>query len=181
MLDHGVGLVLVDDAAPQQVADVRGQAVDRALVAVQREREIPAVGEPEVLVEASLERGCFALQPFGQLRVVPDHARRAGRSEFWRRRRSPGSRRSRAAAWPASRRRTGSSSRSPSSTGSPGRCRLTPLVLDVAVTVAVAVLVDPAQGAPRGRLELLHQVAIAGPALVLVQQIRNSGVESAAP
>ena len=44
------------------------------------------------------------------------------------------------------------------------------LVLDVAVTIAVAVLVDPHQRGSRVRLELTDELGIAGPALVLVEQ-----------
>jgi hypothetical protein len=78
LLDDEIGLVLVHDATPQQVADVRGQAVHGPLVAVQRQRKVLPVGEPEVGVEAPLELRRFALEPVGQLRVVPDLSRQAG-------------------------------------------------------------------------------------------------------
>ena len=67
-------LRLVDDAAPQQVAVVRGQRVDLAAVGVEREREVLAVLDPEVAVEAALEVGRLALEPVGERRVLPDLA-----------------------------------------------------------------------------------------------------------
>ena len=42
------GLVVVDDAAPEQVPDVRGERVDLPLLAVEREREELALRDPEV-------------------------------------------------------------------------------------------------------------------------------------
>src|SRR5581483_3122782 len=47
---------------------------------------------------------------------------------------------------------------------------VSPLVLDVPVAVAVAVAVDPREGGAGMGLELSHQLAIAGPALGLVEQ-----------
>ncbi len=45
-------LVLVEQARPQQMADVGGQAVDLALLAVQREGVAATLGHPEVVAEA---------------------------------------------------------------------------------------------------------------------------------
>ena len=49
----GDGLRLVDDAAPEQVAVVRGQGVDLLALVVHGEREVLAVLDPEVAVEAA--------------------------------------------------------------------------------------------------------------------------------
>ena len=111
----------VGDAAPQQVADVRGQRVDLALLAVERQREEAALGDPEVVVEAPLELRGLALELRRPSRRRPRPRAPAGRCGAWRRRRSPASRRWRAGSGPACRRRTRSSPRSPSSTGSPAR------------------------------------------------------------
>ena len=114
----GLRLRLVDDAAPEQVAVVRREAVDLAPLLVQREREVLAVLDPEVAVEAALEVGGILLERVGELRVLPDLAREAGAAhlrvvrialELARRTREAGQ---------ASRRGTRSSPRSPSSTGS---------------------------------------------------------------
>jgi hypothetical protein len=43
--------VVVDDPAPEQVADLRREAVDRLLTAVEREREMLPIGQPEIDVE----------------------------------------------------------------------------------------------------------------------------------
>ena len=53
-------LRLVDDPAPEQVPVVRGERVDLAAVGVEREREVLAVLDPEVAVEAPLEVGGLA-------------------------------------------------------------------------------------------------------------------------
>ena len=122
------------------------------------------------LVEAPLELGRLALELGRPARGRPRPRAPAARSGAWRRRRSPGARRSRAASAPACRRRTRSSPRSPSSTGCRARSPVAPLVLDVAVAVAVAVAVDPAERRARLALERAHERAVAGPALVLLEQ-----------
>ena len=55
------------------------------------------------------------------------------------------------------------------------------LVLDVAVAVEVAAVLDPSQRGASVRLQLANQRVVAGPAVVLVEQDRNSGVASALP
>ena len=177
----GLGLVVVDDAAPQQVADVGRERVDLPLLAVQREREAAALREPEVAVEARLAPPL----PVRAARPAPRRPRsraRAARSAAWRRTRSPGSRRRRAAAARACRR--ANDDRVPRVLPAlvlEAGLGVAPLVLDVAVAVAVAVLVDPLERRARRGLELAHQVGVARPALVLVEHTRNSGVESAEP
>ena len=69
-----LGLRLVDDAAPEQVPVVRGERVDLVPVRVEREREVLAIVDPEVAVEAALEVGGLLLQPVGERRVLPDLA-----------------------------------------------------------------------------------------------------------
>jgi len=71
-------LRLVDDAAPEQVADVRAQRVDLVAVRVQRECEVAVGLDPEVAVEAALEVGRLLLELVGELRIVPDLAREPG-------------------------------------------------------------------------------------------------------
>ena len=119
--DDGLRLRLVDDAAPEQVAVVRGQRVDLLALGVEREREVLAVLDPEVAVEAALEVGRLLLELVGEVRVVPDARAPAGRRASSRRRRSPAARRSPAGSRAAARRGRRSSPRSPSSTGSRGR------------------------------------------------------------
>ena len=117
----GLGLRLVDDPAPQQVAVVRGERVDLAAVRVERDGEVLAVVDPEVAVESALERRPHP-SPGG--RRSPGRARSrvpGGRRGSWRRTRSPGARRWLAGSPAAGRRDTRSSPRSPSSTGSRAR------------------------------------------------------------
>src|SRR5450756_3002775 len=64
------GLVHVDDAGPQTVTQVGGQGVDRALVGIERDGEIAAVGQPEGLVEAALERRRLVAPVLGDLDVA---------------------------------------------------------------------------------------------------------------
>jgi len=54
-------LVLLDDATPEQVPDVRGQRINLAPVAIDGEREKLTICKPEVLVELALQFGCFLL------------------------------------------------------------------------------------------------------------------------
>ena len=118
---HALGLVLVGDAAPQQVPDVRGERVDLALLPSSASAKKLALRHPEVLVEARLELRGLALQLLGPARDRSRPRAPGAPSAAWRRRRSPAARRSRAASAPASRRRRRSSPTSPSSTGCRGR------------------------------------------------------------
>ena len=110
-------LVLVEQPRPQQVADVGGQAVDLTLVAVERERVTAALGHPEVASEARRADPPRAARVAPRARGRPIPRARGAPSAAARRRRSPGSRRSRSVLARACRRRTGSSSSCPSSTG----------------------------------------------------------------
>lgn len=62
---------LIDDAAPKQVANVRGQGVDLAAVSVERQRVVLSALDPRVATEVMLEFVRFALELVGVLRVVP--------------------------------------------------------------------------------------------------------------
>ena len=84
----------VDDAAPQEEPVVRRERIDLAAVGVEGDREVPAIGQPEVAVEAPLE---VAVPPARAGPRTPGPSRPAGpavRHAAWRRRRSPGARRS---------------------------------------------------------------------------------------
>ena len=58
---NSLRLVLIDDATPEQVPDVRGQRIHLAPVAIDGEREKLTIREPEVLVKPPLQFGCLAL------------------------------------------------------------------------------------------------------------------------
>src|SRR5580692_7107995 len=69
---------LVDYPAPQQVAVVGSQRIYLAAVVVEGYREVLAVLDPEVAVEAPLEIRGLLLQMLGERRVLPDLAGEAG-------------------------------------------------------------------------------------------------------
>ena len=165
-----LGLVLVDDAAPQQVADVRSERVDLGAVGVEGEREVLAVFDPEVAVEAALQVGGLLFEPLGVGRVLPDLARQAGAAhlgvvgvalQLAGRPREP-----RQAAVAVGDRIPGVLPALVLEAG----LLVAPLVGDVAVALQVGVVVDPGQGGPGRRLEGAHQPGVAGPALVLVEE-----------
>ena len=68
-------LRLVDDAAPEQVSDVRAKGVDLLPIGVQGEGVVLSVGDPEITVEPSLELGGLLFQALGEFVVFPDLAR----------------------------------------------------------------------------------------------------------
>src|SRR5207253_5818888 len=72
----------VGNATPEQVADVRGDGVDLAAVAIDGERERLAIWEPEVAIEANLQVRRLALQALGKSRVIPEGARQAGDADL---------------------------------------------------------------------------------------------------
>src|SRR5256714_10540974 len=65
-------LVILDDPAPEQVPDVRGQRINLAPITIDGECEEFTIFEPVVLVEASFQFGSFLLQLFCKCRVVPE-------------------------------------------------------------------------------------------------------------
>ncbi len=54
-------LVLIDDATPEQVPNVRGQRINLAPITIDGKCEELSIFEPEVLVEPPLQFGCLAL------------------------------------------------------------------------------------------------------------------------
>src|SRR5262249_56204771 len=70
--------VLVGDPAPEQVADVRSERVDFALLAVEGQGEEAALGDPVVRVEAPLEICGLLGEALGRRRVAPELARQSG-------------------------------------------------------------------------------------------------------
>src|SRR5260221_8027200 len=77
MAHTGLGLVLVGDAAPQQVADVRGERIHLPLVPVESEGEELAVRDPEVAGEGALQLFGLPLQLRRQGGGIPKRAREA--------------------------------------------------------------------------------------------------------
>ena len=72
LVDDRVDAFRRDDAAPEQMADVRAERVDLPLVAVERQRVVAAaLLDPEGLVEAVTQLGCLALEAIGELAVTP--------------------------------------------------------------------------------------------------------------
>ena len=119
--DNRFRLRLVDDPAPQQVPVVRSERIDLVAFGIDREREVLAVLDPEVAVEAPLQRGRFLLQLVGEVRVVPDRRAPCAHRASWRRTRNPGARTSRVESRAGGRRGRRSSPRSPSSIDSRDR------------------------------------------------------------
>ena len=76
--DDRLRLRLVDDAAPEQVAVVRGERVDLLSVRVEREGEVLAVLDPEVAVEAPLQVCRLVFELVRERRVLPDLAGEPG-------------------------------------------------------------------------------------------------------
>src|SRR5262250_1589101 len=60
------------------MADVRRERIDLLLVSVEREGEEPALGDPEVLVEAALQVRGLLLETRREIGILPDLARQAG-------------------------------------------------------------------------------------------------------
>src|SRR4029453_11030640 len=163
-------LRLFDDAAPKQVADVRAERVDLLAVAVQRQSEVLALGDPEISVEAALELSSLLLELRRELWVLPDLARKPRGAdlgvvcvplELARR--------------PREARQTVVPVRDRIPRVFPAlvleaRLLVAALVRDVAVPHQIRVLLAPLQWGARLVLQFADEPAIAGPALVLVQQ-----------
>ena len=167
---HGLGLRLVDDAAPEQVAVVGGEGVDLAAVGLEGEREVLPVRDPEVAVEAALEVRRLLLELVGERRVVPDLARQPGAAHLGVvgvALQLAGGAREAGQAAVAVRDRV---PRVLPALVLEARLLVAPLVGDVAVALQVGVVVDPGQRRARLLLERPHELRVAGPALVLVEQ-----------
>src|SRR5262249_40645129 len=79
---NGGGLVVIHDAAPQQLADVGAKAVHLPFGAVESKGEEFPVGNPEVFVEPALELRCLRFQLGRQLLVLPYVARQTSAAQF---------------------------------------------------------------------------------------------------
>ena len=175
-------LVLVDDAGPQAVAHVRRQGVDAALVGSRPMANQPASSSQKSRLNRVLSVGGLAAVALEAV-VVAGLAGRSGRGRDRRRRCSPAPRPARSAARPS----RPSANRiavptSPSTPGSAGPRSVRPLVLDVAVAVAVAVVLDPVQGPVGVRAAGRRPTSGASPQRrSSPSSITNSGVASALP
>ena len=164
-----LGLVLVDDPAPEQMADVGRDRVHRPLLAVECKREAVDPLDPEVAVEALLQLVRLPLQPCGQFRIAPDLAREPRAASL----RvvdvaldlAHGARRRRERAVAVDDRGVRVL---PALVVEP-RLRVPALVLDVAIAVEVAVAVDPLEPRARLALEAPHEIGVGGPPFVLVE------------
>src|SRR5262249_3974721 len=159
---------LVDDPAPQQMAVVRRERVDLVAFGVEREREVLVVLDPVVAVEAPLEIRGLLLEAVGELVVLPDLAREAGGPHLPVVRISlqlaRGPREARQLAVPVGDRIPGVLPALVLEAG-----LLVPaLVPDVTVAAEIRVVVDPGERRARLVLEVPDELAVAGPALVLV-------------
>jgi hypothetical protein len=152
------------------VPHVRRGAVDLPLLAVQGERVAAAVVEEEVFVEALPEIGRLALEALGERGIVPELRRESCAPALGvvdvALDLAGGDRAMRLLAVVEQDRVV----RVLPALVLEAAERVARLVLDVAVPVEVAVVIDPVERGARVRLELADQVAVAGPALVLVEQ-----------
>src|SRR5262249_24599831 len=142
------GLVVVDDSAPEEMTDIRGQRIDLSFFSVKCQGKELFFRDPEVLVEFTFELGGFFLQSLGSLRIVPEFPGEAGTAtlrvidialDFAGRDRL-GSQRS-------IRKRNGVPRVFPTLILESGLF-VPALVLYVAVTVPIAIAIDPAQCRP---------------------------------
>ena len=180
VLDDRLRLGLVDDAAPEQEAIVRCQRVHLRTVGIEREREVAAIGQPEIVVESTLEVGASCSSrsaKAGSFQTAVPTGRRAA----WRRRRTPAARRS-----------PGEAGSRPSLNeiefqesfqdwfSSPGL--LVPaLVRDVAVAHEVGELVDPVECGASLVLQVADELPVAGPRSYSSRRTTYSGVASTEP
>src|SRR5262245_17556519 len=78
VLDDAFGFRLVDDSAPEKVADVGRQGIHAAFAAIEGKRVEAPILDPEILVEPTFERIGLSLEPRRELRVAPDLSRKSG-------------------------------------------------------------------------------------------------------
>src|SRR2546426_9538011 len=142
--------------------DVRGHRVDLPLIAVERERVAAEPLDPEIAIEALAQGRRGALEPAGQLRVVPDITRQASH---------PDARVVGVSLDLAGRDRSLSHGAITEQDGIPrvfpalvdealGRARL---IFEVAVAVSVAVALDPFERPHRRRPQAADEIAVTGP------------------
>src|SRR4029453_14622327 len=72
------GLLVVDDAAPEEVPVVRCQGIDLGSVPAECGRQELAVRDPEIPVEPRLQVSRLTLQFIGKARIIPDRTRQSG-------------------------------------------------------------------------------------------------------
>src|SRR5260221_6272630 len=169
MAHTGLGLVLVGDAAPQQVADVRGERIHLPLVPVESEGEELAVRYPEVAVEAAMQLCGLPLQLRRQGGVIPKRAREARTAQLGVV--------DIALDLAGGARQLGVGAIGEED-GVPGvlpalvlqpRLGVAAAILAIPIAVPISTLIDPVERGPRLELEIAHELGIAGPALVLVE------------
>ena len=174
MVSQRPGLVVIHDAAPQQEPDVRAQAVDLSLVTVEGQREELAIGDPEILVEPAFQVSRLRFQFDRERVVLPD---------FTSQTRATQPRVVGVALELARRARCGRKRAVVEQNGIPGVLPTLvleaefglALVLDVAVAISIAVLIDPLDGVPGGLLILPDEVLTTGPALIFVEEDEPKG------
>ena len=150
--------------------DVRSQRVHGLLVPVEGERVVPTARvAPECLVEARAQLLGVPLEPLGELPLAPDLARELGEPDL-------GvvdvalhlARRDRRLGVPPVMEELRVARVLPRLVEQP--VRRAPLILDEAVPVQVAVLVDPLERAQRGLAQVAHEPRVVRPAPDLREQ-----------
>src|SRR5215469_11748159 len=180
VVDAAPGLLFVRDAAPQQMSDIRGEGVDLSLVAVQAKRKKFALRKPEVLIETPLQLFGLSLELLGPWHIFPNVARQTrspylgiigialqlARRSRRRRQRAIGERNRIPGVFPAL-------------VLEP--FRVSAFIFDIAITVAIAVLVDPGYGSARFPFQRAHESAVSGPAFVFLKEDQEQGRRVRAP
>src|SRR5262245_16641922 len=82
MLGAGLGLVIVDDAAPQEMANVGRERIDPSLLAVEPQGKEAALRDPKVLVKALLQQGGLLLERVRPRCIAPHVAREPGGAQL---------------------------------------------------------------------------------------------------
>src|SRR5215468_9954912 len=143
-----LGLVFLNDATPEQMPDVGAQGIDLAFFSVQRKSKELLFRNPEILIEPVLEFSGLFLQSPGSFRIAPEFTGEPGTTAL---------RVIDVSLYLASRDRHGCKRSIRESDGVP---RVFPalvldsgffvaaLVLNIPITVTVAVFIDPLQCCP---------------------------------
>src|SRR5262245_51318213 len=163
-------LVVVDDSTPEQMPNVGGQRINLSFFPVKCQGKELLLGNPKILVEFAFELSGLFLQPFGSLRIVPEFPGEARTTTLrvidipldfaggdWLGCQSAiGKGNSVPRVFPALILESG--------------LFIPALVLNVAVTVPIAISIDPSQRCPGLRFEFPNQVVPSGPAFEFVEQ-----------
>src|SRR4051812_7533358 len=75
MLDDVRRLLVVHDAAEQEMTYVRGDRVGLPAVPIECHGKAPSIRHPEVAIEAHLQIVRFAVESIGERHIVPEHPR----------------------------------------------------------------------------------------------------------